>query len=36
MGFQMITISTDTGLLASAAANRFAEVREGLAATSGR
>jgi len=35
MGFQMITISTDTQLLAAAATSRFDEVNEGLSAIPG-
>jgi len=35
MGFQMITISTDTQLLAAAATGRFAEVSKGLSAIPG-
>jgi len=35
MGFQMITISTDTQLLAAAATSRFDEVNEGISAIPG-
>jgi len=35
MGFQMITISTDTQLLAAAASSRFDEVNEGISAIPG-